>query len=605
MSEKILRTNSLVLYKQKPALIRQVGDKKISISISDGDEIKVRPKDVLILHPGPIQNLTALQPIKGDIETAWEILGGESCSLEELSELAFDEYTPSSVWAAWQLVEDGLYFSGTPDEINTRSPEEVTAEILYRKARAAEQEAWSAFLDRAALGIAAPEDKEYVQDVVALAEGQRKNSRVLKALGQAETPENAHAFLLNLGVWDFNVNPYPVRVGLPTSSPNAPLNPLPDEKRRDLTHLTALAIDDAGSEDPDDALSWENGRIWVHIADAAALIGPDSPADLEARARGANLYLPEGTTLMLPKQATQTLALGLNDVSPALSFGIELDDQCNIVDLEIIPSWIQVIRMSYEEAELRLDESPLWQLLDAANKYESRRRENGAININLPEVKVRVENGLVVITPLPALKSRDLVRESMLMAGEAVALFAIKNDLPLPYSIQDGPSGDLPQGDSPSAMFALRRLLKPGQKSSLPGKHHGLGMEPYVQATSPLRRYLDLVVHQQLRAFLGNGRVRNTQEITNLIGASDSVIRDVRYVERKSNQHWTCVFLLQQPDWSGEGIVVEKHGKRHLLLIPQLGLETNLYKSGELELDSSVPLTLNGVDLVNLEASFH
>lgn len=68
---------------------------------------------------------------------------------------------------------------------------------------------------------------------------------------------------------------------------------LPDEPRRDLTGLPAFAIDDEGNLDPDDALSLDGDRLWVHVADAAALIGPDSPADIEARARGATL-LPAG-----------------------------------------------------------------------------------------------------------------------------------------------------------------------------------------------------------------------------------------------------------------------------------------------------------------------
>jgi exoribonuclease II len=391
---------------------------------------------------------------------------------------------------------------------------------------------------------------------------------------------------------------------LPIESSSASLDNLLDESRRDLTHLPAFAIDDEGSQDPDDALSWDNGRIWVHIADAAALIKPDSPADIEARARGANLYLPEGTVLMLPAQATQMLALGLNDISPALSFGFETNDEGEIIDLEITPSWVRVTRMSYEEAELHLEESPLCQLLQAAHNYEKRRMANGAVDIDLPEVKVRVENDTVMITPLPNLQSRDLVREAMLMTGEAVAKFATEHNIPIPFSIQDEPVGELPAEHSPSAMFALRRLLKPSQKSSIAGKHHGLGMELYTQATSPLRRYLDLIVHQQLRSYLHGQAVMESQTLIKLIGSTESIMREVRFVERKSNQHWKWVFLIQHPEWSGEGIVVEKRGKRHTILVPQLDIDTSLYPSGDLALDSGVSLAVSSVDLVNLEASF-
>ena len=58
-------------------------------------------------------------------------------------------------------------------------------------------------------------------------------------------------------------------------------------------------------------------------------------------------------------------------------------------------------------------------------------------------------------------------------------------------------------------MFARRRTMTASQPSSQPGRHAGLGLDQYVQATSPLRRYLDLVVHQQLRAFLAGDTFAN------------------------------------------------------------------------------------------------
>ena len=107
---------------------------------------------------------------------------------------------------------------------------------------------------------------------------------------------------------------------------------------------------------------------------------------------------------------------------------------------------MRVTRLSYDEAETRLEESPFKELLAAAELHEARREENGAINIDLPEVKVRAVAGQVEIVPLPKLRSRDLVREAMLLAGEAAARYAIAHDLPLPYTSQDAPSAELPVG---------------------------------------------------------------------------------------------------------------------------------------------------------------
>lgn len=604
MSETSLDLNSLVLYRGRPARVVAIGDKKIEIALEETESASVRPKDVSILHPGPLESLDQLEPLEGEIRVAWELLAGSDTNLKELAELIYGASTPASAWAAWQLVADGLYFSGQPEEIRAHTPEEVAEEKAARQAREAEAQAWAAFLSRVDEGAYQPEDQRYLEEVVALAYGQREQSRVMRALGLSESPESAHGLLLRLGYWDYSVNPYPLRAGLPTTVPQVTLPELPDEPRRDLTHLLSLAIDDEGSRDPDDALSLENGRLWVHIADVAALIEVDSPADVEARARGANLYLPEGTVPMLPPETTSRLGLGLSDTSPALSFGLDLADGGEVQGLEIVPSWIRVSRLTYEEAESRLNESPLAELYQLARRHEARRRQNDAVFIDLPEVKIRVHGDSVDIRPLPSLRSRDLVREAMLLAGEAVAGYALAHEIPLPFTVQDPPMNGLAATDTPAQMFAFRRTLRPGQQTSTPGPHAGLGLDLYAQSTSPLRRYLDLVVHQQLRAHLRSQGLLNEQAVMARVGAADAVTGSIRWAERRSNTHWTLVYLLQHPGWQGQGLIVDRRGNHHVVLIPALGLETQIYLRQELPLDSLVGLTLTDVRLPELEAFF-
>jgi len=119
-----------------------------------------------------------------------------------------------------------------------------------------------------------------------------------------------------------------------------------------------------------------------------------------------------------------------------------------------------------------------------------------------------------------------------------------------------------------------------------------------------LRRYLDLVVHQQLRAHLRGEPPMDVKMITTLIGSADAGTRDIRRTERLSIRHWTSVYLLQHPEWQGEGIVVEIRGRRHTVLLPELGLETSIYGRRELPLDSQIELQLRDVDLPQLEVSF-
>jgi exoribonuclease II len=603
MAELKLYQDNLVLYKNRPARVTLVDSKKIEIEVEGGQRLSVRPKDVILLHPGPIRTLTDLTTPSGDMITAWELLAGETTTLPELADLAYGAYTPASAWSLWQMITDGLYFSGTTDAVVTHSAEEVAAMQAARTAKAAEENAWNHFVARLADQRHDPEDKHYLEDIANFALGQHERSRVLRALGRVETAQNAHALLLSLGYWDATINPYPARFRLPESAPAIDLPALPDEERRDLTHLVALAIDDEGNQDPDDALSFDNGRLWVHIADVASLIAPGSPADHEARARGGNLYLPEGTVPMLPTAVTRQLGLGLNELSPALSFRLELDETGGITGLEIVPSLVRVTRLSYEVADQRLDEPLLANLYRLAQRYQARRRAQGAIELDLPEVKVRVEHGRVQVRPLPSLRSRDLVREAMLMTGEAVGRFALENGIPLPFTSQDAPE-TVPPLATLSQMFAARRLMKPGQQKSKPAPHAGLGLELYVQCTSPLRRYLDLVVHQQLRAHVRGQTLLDSKEIMERVAALDAVAGDVRRAERLSVTHWILVYLQQQPEWQGDAIVVEKRGARDLLIIPDLALETQLYQRHQVPLDAVVRVMLEKVNLPDLEATF-
>jgi len=352
------------------------------------------------------------------------------------------------------------------------------------------------------------------------------------------------------------------------------------------------------------------------VADVAALVGPDTPADIEARARGGNLYLPEGTVHMLPVGATATFGLGLHEISPALSFGIDLNADGSVAQVEITPSWVRVTRLSYDEAETHLDESPLDQLMDVAERCAARRRTNGAIELELPEVKLRVIDGQIMIKPLPPLRSRMLVREAMLIAGEAVARYALAHALAIPFTVQDATEEARAQTPKTlSDMFALRRMLKPSQQKSAPGPHAGLGMEIYCQVTSPLRRYTDLLTHQQLRAHLRTlapppeadpspAPPLDAQTVMERSAEGSTGMRGMRMTERLSNQHWKLVYLLQNPGWSGEGIVVDRNGTRNQVAIPELDLETEIYGRTDLDLDSTVQLTLSEVNLPQLESRF-
>ncbi len=320
------KSQNLVLYKTAPALIDHVAD-KISIQLAGGKTVNVRPKDIQLLHPGPLKSLHELNQVpQGNLDEAWELLQGETVTLTELAEFIYGENTPVTAWHAWLILQQQTHFIGTMDQIIARTKEDVDA--ILTKQREKEQEAtrWEEYLQRVRENTIQPEDLGQLKDVERLAYGKASTNRTLTALGIEVTPEKAHGLLLRLGVWDEAVNPYPARFDCATAAPELAVPALPDEPREDLTALDAYAIDDDNCNDPDDAISLDGDVLWIHIADAAALISADSPLDREARARGANLYLPEIVINMLPQEVTATLGLGLQERSPALSVQIGLDD---------------------------------------------------------------------------------------------------------------------------------------------------------------------------------------------------------------------------------------------------------------------------------------
>ncbi len=597
-----LTTGALVLYKIRPARVVEVSD-KIGLELEGGKTKRVRDKDVVLLHPGPLSSLNQLASLEGDVRETWELLEEGETEIGEFSELIFGDYTPASAWAAWQLVAEGIYFEGEPSAIRARPAQLVRAEIAERERKHAEARAWDEFMQRIEAGQIIGEDRKTLGEVEQLALMKRTGSRILQALGVQETPVNAHRLLVRTGYWEANENPYPRRAEIDMQTPAHPVPPLAEEARRDLCALTAFAIDDEDNQDPDDAISLDGERIWVHVADVAALVAPDSAMDLEARDRGANLYLPDRVVPMLPQAITDQLGLGLQARSPALSIGFVLNNEAVPAEVEIQPSWLSVERISYAAAETRLQEPLFAALLEKSRRYRARRKAAGSAAIELPEVKLKVVDGEVEIHPLPRLSSREMVTDLMLMAGEAVASYCLAHEIPIPFATQAPPDEPTTPEDL-AGMYAYRRFFKPTQIKTQPELHAGLGLASYTRATSPLRRYSDLLVHQQLRAHLAGRELLDIHAISQRIALSEAGGMTNRKAERLSNNHWRLIYLRDHPDWQGDGVIVAKEGERATLLIPELAMEAKVRIKGTAGLNDTVRLKPREIDLPDLTCYF-
>lgn len=104
-----------------------------------------------------------------------------------------------------------------------------------------------------------------------------------------------------------------------------------------------------------------------------------------------------------------------------------------------------------------------------------------------------------------------LVAEMMILAGQAVGQLGAEASLPLPYRGQEAPKlppdhviNALPDG--PCKGFALRKCMTRSVVSATPVRHASLALDAYVQVTSPIRRYTDIIAHFNIKVRHMEGR---------------------------------------------------------------------------------------------------
>jgi exoribonuclease-2 len=241
-----------------------------------------------------------------------------------------------------------------------------------------------------------------------------------------------------------------------------------------------------------------------------------------------------------------------------------------------------------------------------------RRLAAGAISIDLPEVHITVRDEKISIHPEKNYKSADMVRECMLLAGEGAAFWAGRGPqqrvsgkiLPFPYVTQE--IGDLPEEPLPglAGSWQLRRCMRPRSLSAKPGLHQGLGLDAYTQVTSPLRRYTDLLAHQQIRAVLRGEPPLDEDELLQRLMAGEAAASASVQAERASRAHWTAVYLADRIGSQWEAVVLDRKGPKTAVIIPALALETLVSIKDDLEPNAPVTLTLLSVRIPWAEAIF-
>lgn len=341
-----------------------------------------------------------------------------------------------------------------------------------------------------------------------------------------------------------------------------------DGLRLDLTGHSVYTVDDADTREIDDGLSLEVANdglwIWIHIADPARLIAPGSPLDVEARRRATSLYLADGTQPMLPMAlAAGVLSLRAGHRCAALSVAVRLDDHGAIADQRLERTWIKPrYGLTYEDADDLIELAPpgddaLSRLASLLQHRQRWRESQGALLFDRSEGRLRRKDDQLDIQIIDPCPSRLMVSEAMLLMGAAVAEFGRDSDLPLPFRSQapaELPSAEelqrIPEG--PARDTAVKRCLSRGVQGTTPMAHFSLGLSAYVQATSPIRRYADLLVHRQLIACLDETPAMTESQLSECISDLENPLRQSIQISREDQRHWQRIWFSERMDqlWS-------------------------------------------------------
>jgi exoribonuclease-2 len=595
----LFKVGALVAYKGKPAKISAITTHKYDLSFSDGSSRKVREKDFRYIHPSfvsvndqcPLADMSVLKDLQA-----------ESLSLKELTEWLFDDYSSQNAWCTNLLAEDGLYFFWNKDILILRSTEQIKVIEKQRQEKSLEIESLHRCVDNLQNNIVDESDSFWLKEIEKVALNQSKHTKVLSALSIDNTPEKAHELLLKINYWSELINPYPERHNIyPDEELTLDFN---EVTREDLTHLKSFAIDNSDSSEADDAISLDGERVWIHIADVASQVDIDSELNGYAQKRASNLYLPDQTIHMLPTNLSSLCSLGESEISSALSVGFNMIE-CQINDIKILQSEIKVVKMSYEEADQALKEDQALSKLNAlAKSHKVFRNENGAIKLDLPNVNVKLKNKKIGIQIQTESASRKLVAEMMVIAGRVIAQYATENKISMPFLTQEvgSFSEEIMQNKenlTATQAFQATRCFKQSKVTPKASLHAGLGLSSYVRVTSPIRRYLDLLVQQQLVKFINNQTTLDDSQIKQRITQVNAVISRVNKATRQSIEHFKCLFLKQNNNWCGKGIIVNLNGNKATILIPEIAMITQLKLKSKAQLEDELELRAVSINLEN------
>jgi exoribonuclease-2 len=383
-----------------------------------------------------------------------------------------------------------------------------------------------------------------------------------------------------------------------------------DPRRVDLTGLNLFTIDGQSTLDFDDALSLEvppdgGFRLGIHIADVAHYVRKGSAVDLEARARGSSIYMADQKIPMLPAVLAEGLcSLRAGEFRPAVSTLVDLSPELEILGCRIVASVVRVRhQLTYFDVNLSAEQDPnVMRLRNIARRFRDVRLAAGAVHISVPEINIWLgENGEINLNRVNRESpGRMLVAEIMIMANWLMARLLAEHGVPAVFRSQPAPRERLYRGEDGTLFqhWMQRRLLSRFALGHTPEGHSGLGLDAYVTATSPIRKYFDLVTQRQVRAILGLEDPYTADQIDAILAQLDVPMSTVGRLQAGRQRYWLLKYLEQRVGQKEEAVVLLRRRASYQILLTDYMLECDLPITGSLDLkpEDLVQVTLQKVN---------
>ncbi len=381
------------------------------------------------------------------------------------------------------------------------------------------------------------------------------------------------------------------------------------EERKDFTRLPMITIDGQATLDFDDALSiqTDNGQhiVGIHIADVGHFVKKGDPVDQAAIERVSSIYMPDRKIPMIPPFLAEDLcSLKAGKNRPAISVMARVTPAAEVVDFEIIPSIVKVKhQLTYFDANQLVEEDHgIRTLFELAKKFQQNRLDRGAVQITLPEINVWIdEDGTLNVSKTNRESpGRLLVAELMIMANWLMARYLSSKGIHAIFRTQAGPKERLFRNNEGTLFqnWMQRKHLSRFILSPEPESHSGLGLEAYVTASSPIRKFFDLATQRQLRAGLRLEPPYKTNEIEHIIQTLEQPMRTVSRIQYQRHRYWLLKYLEDKIGEREEAIVLSKRRNNYYVLLTGYMMECALPVSVGIDIkpEDIVQVTIQRVD---------